>query len=178
MVIGYKDLVGFSFSFLSSSFGLSNNKVSPKESYPREEGSPLPSVPHFAPFPFHSIPFLAWLAVPCALRETRPCCLGFHLYLHLISSHPIAIAAAPTPARTPRPSSSSQACVTRGISAMADEGGPYEDGDSPPARHGGDFYDAHADRDNGDNRKREVLYYWLARSLSLCAHYKHDPPLF
>jgi len=38
---------------------------------------------------------------------------------------------------------------------MADEGGPYEDGDSPPARHGGDFYDAHADRDNGDNRKRE-----------------------
>jgi hypothetical protein len=50
---------------------------------------------------------------------------------------------------------------------MADEGGPYEDGDSPPARHGGDFYDAHADRDNGDNRKREVLYYWLA--LSPCA---------
>lgn len=50
-------------------FGLSN-KVSPKESYPREEGSPLPSVPHFASFPF-PIPFLAWLALLCALRETR-----------------------------------------------------------------------------------------------------------
>jgi hypothetical protein len=44
---------------------------------------------------------------------------------------------------------------------MADEGGPYEDGDSPPSRYRGDYYgaqsgfDGYADRENGD-RKREV----------------------
>jgi hypothetical protein len=44
---------------------------------------------------------------------------------------------------------------------MADEGGPYEDGDSPPSRYRGDYYgvqsgfDGYADRENG-NRKREV----------------------
>jgi splicing factor U2AF subunit len=43
---------------------------------------------------------------------------------------------------------------------MADEGGPYEDGDSPPSRYRGDYYgvqsgfDGYADRENGD-RKRE-----------------------
>jgi len=46
---------------------------------------------------------------------------------------------------------------------MAEEGGPYDDGDSPPpppTRHGGDYgaqsgFDGYADRENGD-RKREV----------------------
>ncbi len=45
---------------------------------------------------------------------------------------------------------------------MAEEGGPYDDGDSPPppTRHGRDYgvqsgFDGYADRKNGD-RKREV----------------------
>ncbi len=44
---------------------------------------------------------------------------------------------------------------------MAEDGGPYDDGDSPPpTRHGGDYgvqsgFDGYADRENGD-RKREV----------------------
>lgn len=42
---------------------------------------------------------------------------------------------------------------------MADEGGPYEDGDSPPARHREyGSYDGHVDRENGD-RRREVLLF-------------------
>ncbi|CAK9258354.1 unnamed protein product [Sphagnum jensenii] len=51
---------------------------------------------------------------------------------------------------------------------MAEEGGPYDDGDSPPpptTRHGGDYgaqsgFDGYADRENGD-RKRE--------------HFSHEP---
>jgi hypothetical protein len=45
---------------------------------------------------------------------------------------------------------------------MAEEGEPYDDGDSPPppTRHGGDYgvqsgFDGYADWENGD-RKREV----------------------
>jgi len=58
----------------------------------------------------------------------------------------------------------------RSRAEMAEEGGPYDDGDSPPhpTRHGGDYgvqsgFDGYADRENGD-RKREVqccLFYFL-----------------
>ncbi|KAH8947957.1 hypothetical protein BDL97_11G072100 [Sphagnum fallax] len=53
---------------------------------------------------------------------------------------------------------------------MAEEGGPYDDGDSPPpppTRHGGDYgaqsgFDGYADRENGD-RKREHFSHELDR---------------
>jgi hypothetical protein len=49
---------------------------------------------------------------------------------------------------------------------MAEEGGPYDDGDSPPppTRHGGDYgvqsgFDGYADRENGDRKRENIWMY-------------------